>query len=84
MLYKVFSVYDHKAELFSQPFISPKTGSAVRGFSTGANDPSHDFSKFPDDFELFEIGDWDDGEGQFIQYEIKQSQGRASKFVVAK
>ena len=60
---KVFSIFDSKSMLFSQPFFSPTKGSAIRAFEQAVNDPKTDFNKYPNDFTLFEIGDWHEDKG---------------------
>ena len=60
MLMKVFSVRGMKAEAFLQPFFMVTKGTAIRAFTALVNDDKHHFGKHPEDFTLFELGEWDD------------------------
>nr|QJB19114.1 MAG: nonstructural protein [Microvirus sp.] len=82
MLLKVFSTYDHQARIYSQPFFSPQTGSALRAFTQECNNPDSQFSKFPSDYELFELGTWDDNTSELVQIVPSISLGKASAFIV--
>lgn len=79
MLLKMFSVFDHKSKLFSQPFFSPQTASGVRAFSSECNNPQSDFFRFPGDYELFEIGVWDDNSSKLESTGI-ESLGLAAQY----
>lgn len=69
----VFSVFDSKAEIFMQPFFAFTQGVALRSFAGACRDPEHEFSKFPEDFTLFELGAFDDSTGEFDCYPAPQS-----------
>lgn len=77
MKLKVFSVYDVKAQAYLPPFFLPRTEMAVRVFSDSANDPTHMFCKHPEDFHLFELGEWDGETSQFDLLSSPKSQGLA-------
>jgi len=65
MNYKVFSTYDLKSLAYSQPFFSPNAGSAIRAFGDAvAKDPM--LTAHPEDFQLFEVGEWDDKLGSLL------------------
>lgn len=74
---KIFSVYDSKANAYMQPFFSPTAGTALRAFETIANEEGHEFCKHAADYTLFEIGEWDEFDGQLIQLEAKVNLGLA-------
>lgn len=57
---KMFTVYDSKAETYLRPFSMRSTGEAIRGFITTLNDGQSEFSLYPADFTLFEIGTFDE------------------------
>lgn len=61
---KVFSVWDKKALAYMNPFYYLQTGQAIRGFSDAVNDPQSPFFKHPEDFTLFQVGEWDDRDGR--------------------
>lgn len=60
---KIFAIYDNQAETFGRPFFMLTEGLAIRGFVEAASDPQTDFAKFPSDFILYEIGDYDENTG---------------------
>lgn len=66
---KVFAVFDKKAEMFYNPFFMKATGLALRGFSDmiNANDNSQ-YALHPEDFNLFELGVFDEDTGKIEQY----------------
>lgn len=66
---KLFAIRDLKALRFFQPFSDVDSHSAIRGFSIGVNDTKTMFSKFPDDFALYEFGSFDSNTGIFSLHE---------------
>lgn len=56
---KLFSMYDTKAQTFIQPFAETSTIAALRGFEVAVNDGKSTFSRFPDDFCLMELAEFD-------------------------
>lgn len=77
----IYSVYDSKAKTFSQPFFSNAAGSALRSFQDIANDKNHPIGAHPEDYTLFEIGEFDDSIGTPIPYEKHTNYGLASSYV---
>lgn len=65
---KILSVFDSKADAYLTPMFAPTTAYALRMFTEAANNPTHDFCKFPGDFTLFELGEWDEGSGEIMIY----------------
>lgn len=80
MIYKIFSVYDSKAEAYMQPFFMLTKGSALRAWTDTINDPQTQFFKHPTDFTLFEIGEYDDSSGKLINHTAKMSLGVALEY----
>lgn len=60
---KAFSIRDAKAEYFSRPLFAPTSGMAVRSFGDAVADPSHEMNHHPEDYALFEIGEFDEATG---------------------
>lgn len=81
MLVKVFSIYDSKVEAFMRPFFEQTRGSAIRSVTEAVNDKSTSFSKYPADFTLFELGSFDDSNGQFTLLPTPVSCGLLIEFV---
>lgn len=67
MIHRMVSVWDAKAEAFGKPIFVQSHGAAVRSFADAVNSPEkeHDFAKYPQDFTLFAMGDFDDQTGKF-------------------
>ena len=67
MIVFVFSIYDEKAGAFAAPFTAPSIGHAIRSFADEVNSArdSSLLSKHPEDFQLFELGMFDDSDGSF-------------------
>lgn len=57
---QIFTIYDTKAEVFSQfPFPAQNKGDAIRGFTDALSNPDSEFSKHPLDYALYRIGEYD-------------------------
>lgn len=82
MIQKVFAIRDSKAMAFLQPFYSISTGAAVRAFSDAVNEKGSNFAKHPEDYLLFEIGEFDDNTGDFTRIGVNKMLGAGSDFVV--
>jgi len=67
---KIFTVYDEKAEAFLPPFFLPAIGMATRSFSECVNSKDHQFGKYPHDYTLFHVGEWDE---LTCKFEIKSN-----------
>jgi hypothetical protein len=63
MLLKVYAVRDAKAEFYSQPFYKRTHGEAERDFSVLVNDQKSTVHPFPQDYDLFWLGDYEDKTG---------------------
>lgn len=61
---RIFSVYDVKAEIFQKPFTASKIGEAMRGFTDVVKDKNHALGQHPEDYSLFEIGNFDEKIGE--------------------
>lgn len=62
MKYIVLSVRDRAADCFGQPFFSVSLGGSIRGFGDEVNRVAENnpLNKHPEDFDLFEVGTFDD------------------------
>nr|QJB19066.1 MAG: nonstructural protein [Microvirus sp.] len=66
MLMYMYTVRDSASQLFGRPFYCINAGHAIRGFSDQVNDPmdgQNDLFKHTADFELYELGTFDDSTG---------------------
>ena len=62
---RIFTVYDSKAAIHGQPFYAVTDGIALRMFSDAVNNNSPDnaLNRYPEDFTLYYIGDFNDATG---------------------
>lgn len=65
MILKAFSIRDAKGEVFHPPFYKKTHGEAERDFKTLVNDHKSSVSKFPEDYDLYYLGEYDDNTGKF-------------------
>lgn len=75
MVLKVFTVFDSKAEAYLNPIYFQTKGQAIRAFSDTAKDGQSMISKHPQDYTLFEIGEYDQLKGEINMYSAKVSCG---------
>jgi len=68
MIYKIICVRDRAADLYGAPQCVGTTGAAIRGFSDEINRPDdkNSFYLHPDDFDLFELGSFNDEDAEFV------------------
>jgi hypothetical protein len=59
-----YAVFDRKAEMYSQPFLEVKDGTAIRAVQDLViKDKDHPFAKHPSDFSLHKLGEFDEQSG---------------------
>jgi hypothetical protein len=65
MIQIICAVKDRAADAFGRPLFVPSIGLAVRSFSDEVNrsDPENQMFNHSDDFDLYEIGVYDDNTG---------------------
>lgn len=72
MILKMFSIRDAKAEVFNTPFFQSTHGEAERSFRTAVMDEKTQLSKYPEDFDLYYLGEYDNNTGQFTPLDTPQ------------
>lgn len=80
MKFKIFNVYDSKTESWDIPFYQRFAADALREWSEHASqkdNPKNKIAKYPSDFTLFEIGEYDQSIGEIKMYDVKFSHGTA-------
>lgn len=65
----MFSVYDGKAQCFSRPFFEKNVAGAMRSWEEACKEPSSPFCKYPSDFVLYQIGEFDEDTGKFEDFQ---------------
>lgn len=78
------AVRDSAANAFMRPFFVPTTGLAIRSFSDEVNRADKDNAMYqhPEDYELFEVGDFNEETGRLTALEAPRSLGSAKQFRV--
>lgn len=84
MLLKVFAVYDNAAQFYDRPFYEVSKGSAIRAFTDAVNDSNTAISKHPQDFVLFELGEYDTSSASFTLSPAPASLGVAVEYLQKK
>lgn len=80
---KMYSVYDSKVQAYDKPFILRNKAEAIRAWTAAVNDPQTMMSKYPADYILFEIAEWDDITGMVTPYSGPHSVGTGLEFINA-
>lgn len=70
MRYYMFSVRDRSADAFGVPHFQVSRGAAIRGFTDEVNrsDAQNILFRHPEDFDLYELGSFDDAGADFEVY----------------
>jgi len=80
MILKVFGIFDSKVGAYLPPFMMKTIGEAERALTAHVNDPQHNFSKYAEDFSLFELGTWDDSNAKYSLHATPHSIGVLIQF----
>lgn len=64
MTLKVFAIRDSKGEFFTPPFYKKTAGEAERDFHQLVNDANSMVHKYPEDYDLYYIGEFNDQDGK--------------------
>jgi len=72
MKLQCFSIKDVAVGAFSQPFYARSRAEAVRMLQDTMATREHQFSKHPQDFGLYRVGEWDDQTGVFEPYSVPE------------
>ena len=60
------------AAAYLTPFFYHKEGQAVRAFKDIINQPDHLFSRNPEDYTLYQVGEWDEITGEVTHLDISK------------
>lgn len=61
----VVSIKDAATGAFSRPAFVASRGQAVRSFQDELNRPDSDLARHPSDYDLFQLGEFDETTGEF-------------------
>lgn len=78
---QVCTVYDTAAARFLDPFTAPTIEFAIREFRRAVNEPGHQFNRYPEDYALFHVGQFNPDSGE-LQHMAPRSLGVALTFKV--
>lgn len=62
----VYTVRDNKAEAYLTPFFMRSDGEAKRALIASSEDIKSNFNKYPEDFSLWKLGEYEDTNGSLI------------------
>lgn len=63
---KLYSIFDAKANTYCAPFECVSNGVAIRQLMDLVSDAKTTVSKYPEDFSLYFVGDFDTDNGQLL------------------
>lgn len=72
MQLKIYSIRDSKGEVFNNPFLKLTHGEAERDFTQVVRDPKTTINAFPEDYDLWYLGTFDNVTGRFETLETPQ------------
>jgi len=75
----LYTVHDSASKSYLPPFTSPSERDAKLSFETAANDPQTNICKYPADFTLIQIGEFDVRSGKLTATEHVML-GNATKY----
>jgi hypothetical protein len=67
MILHAYVIRDSKAQIYNTPFFKHTHGEAERDFTSLVNDSNtnNNVNKYPEDFDLYHVGRYDDQTGKF-------------------
>lgn len=69
---KAFTIRDAKGEVFHTPFFKKTHGEAERDFTELVRDEKSMASKYPEDYDLYYCGTYDDNTGVYTSLDTPQ------------
>lgn len=64
MILRVYAIYDKKSKLYNQVIFSQNAGCAMRSYTSLVFERSNMMSRFPADYDIYDIGEFDDNSGK--------------------
>jgi len=78
IILKAYSIKDSKTQSFAPPFFNSTHGEAERTFVRITKNPQSVISEFPDDYDLFYVGEFDTATGKLTELQTPQHVVKAS------
>lgn len=69
---QVYSIRDSKGAVFNMPFYKRTHGEAERDFTSLVNDDKSTVSNYPEDYDLYHLGTFDDQTGLVTSLDTPQ------------
>ena len=66
---KIFGVRDRAVDSFGQPIFAVAAGAVVRSFTDEIQKDGTEFNRHPDDYDLYELGEFEQSTGVFTTHE---------------
>lgn len=73
MIHIVVAVRDRMLDAFDRPWVVPAVGAGVRAFQDELARPESPMNRHPEDYELFQLGTFDDATGELVSLEHPRS-----------
>lgn len=77
---KVYALFDEKSQSYGTPFFQLADGQASRSLQELVNDPQSLVAKYPEDFALYKLGEFDERTGMLNALNVVEFICRASAF----
>lgn len=84
MQLKAYSIRDAKTEIFNTPFYNNTHGEAERNFKSTINDERSQINKYPEDFDLYFLGEYDTNTGKMSPLDTPQHMVKAINLIETK
>lgn len=81
MIQFIYSIHDNKANAYLPPFYLHNKNMAIRSFSDCVNEQDHPFNKHPEDYSLWELGEFHDDTGEIIYHTPHKALGTGMDFL---
>lgn len=66
---KIYSIRDNKVGNYNPPMFVPHLAVVIRQLEEVTNDPKTMLCKYPQDYELYELGEFDEQSGSIKQHD---------------
>lgn len=82
MKYSVCAVKDRAVDAFNRPLYVPTVGVAIRSFTDECNKKDSELHIHPEDYDLYELGSWDDATAIYTSLEAPRVIARAQDLAI--
>lgn len=81
MVKEIFAIFDLKAQAFLTPFFSENVNTAMRSLESTANSPESFLGMYPNDYEVYRLGEFHVDNGTIVPADVKKYTFRISDLV---